>query len=126
MKYAKYTATAAFQRDTELPHFKGSMLRGAMGHALKSTVCAVRVKVCEPCLLRSRCVYARIFEVKPNLNQPTNQVNLPHPYILDGSSMHRQHYGAGEPFQLSLILFGEMIELLPYFIYPFERIGGRS
>ena len=117
---------AVFQRDTELPPFKGSMLRGSMGHALKSTVCAVRVKICEPCLLRTNCVYARIFEVKPNLDQSTNQVNLPHPYVLDGSSINRQFYKAGEEFKFSLLLFGKMIEFLPYFIYTFELMGRKG
>ena len=102
------------------------MLRGSMGHALKSTVCAVRVKICEPCLLRTNCVYARIFEVKPNLDQPTNQVNLPHPYVLDGSSINRQFYKAGEEFKFSLLLFGKMIEFLPYFIYTFELMGKKG
>ncbi len=126
MDYASFTASAEFHRDTELPRFKGSMLHGAMGHALKSTVCAVRVKVCETCLLRPTCVYARVFEVKPNPDQATSQVNLPHPYVLDGSEMSKQFYETGERFRFTLLLFGGMIDLLPYFIYTFESMGCRG
>ena len=126
MDYAVYTVTAAFLRDTTLPRFKGSMLRGAMGHSLKSTVCAVRVKVCETCLLRSSCVYAQIFEVKPNPDKNSGQVNLPHPYVLDATEMNLLNYKSGESFRFSLILFGKMIELLPYFIYTFESMGEKG
>ena len=43
MRYSRYDVRGKFLKNTELPLFKGSMLRGAMGHSLKSTVCAVRV-----------------------------------------------------------------------------------
>ena len=61
MRWTRIEFHGSFPEGAVLPTFKGSMLRGALGFALKRTVCAVRVKVCEPCLLRPSCVYARIF-----------------------------------------------------------------
>jgi hypothetical protein len=46
-----------------LPPFKGSMLRGAFGHALRKAVCAMGpAQPCETCTLRGPYVYTRLFE----------------------------------------------------------------
>ena len=52
MRWARIEFHGSFPEGAALPTFKGSLLRGVLGHALKRTVCTVRVKVCEPCLLR--------------------------------------------------------------------------
>ncbi len=122
MKYAKFEIRNRFHQNTTLPRFKGSMLRGAMGHALKATICAVRVKVCEPCILRPTCLYARIFEVKPDCQKQTKQVNFPHPYVLECLE-EQTFFQKDEPFDFSLILFGDMTQYLPYFVYAFEQMG---
>ena len=98
MRWTRIEFHGSFPDGAVLPVFKGSMLRGALGFALKRTVCAVRVKVCEPCLLRPSCVYARIFEAKPDPEQRAGQVNLPHPYILDPSPIDREQYDKGDAF----------------------------
>lgn len=126
MRWTRIEFHGSFPEGAMLPTFKGSMLRGALGFALKRTVCAVRVKVCEPCLLRPSCVYARIFEAKPDPEQRAGQVNLPHPYVLDSSPMDRETYVKGDAFHFELLLFGSLIELLPYFIYAVEEMGRRG
>jgi len=126
MRWTRIEFHGSFPDGAVLPVFKGSMLRGALGFALKRTVCAVRVKVCEPCLLRPSCVYARIFEAKPDPEQRAGQVNLPHPYVLDSSSMDRETYVIGAAFKFELLLFGSLIDLLPYFIYAVEEMGRRG
>ena len=122
MKYAKFEIRNRFHQDTVLPRFKGSMLRGAMGHALKATICAVRVKICEPCILRPTCLYARIFEVKPDYEKQTKQVNFPHPYVLQCLE-EQTFFKKDDSFDFSLILFGDMTQYLPYFVYAFEQVG---
>lgn len=126
MRWARIEFHGSFPEGATLPTFKGSLLRGVLGHALKRTVCAVRVKVCEPCLLRPTCVYARIFEPKPDPEQRAGQVNRPHPYVLDSSPMSREGYAAREAFHFELLLFGSLIDLLPYFIYAVEEMGRRG
>ena len=126
MRWARFEFHGSFPEGAVLPTFKGSMLRGALGFALKRTVCAVRVKVCEPCLLRPTCVYPRIFEAKPDPEQRAGQVNLPHPYVLDPSPMDREDYALGDSFHFELLLFGPMIDLLPYFIYAVEEMDQRG
>ena len=54
------------------------MLRGALGFALKRTVCTVRVKVCEPCLLRLLRAVAAKTPVAPDLTADRGLVTLQH------------------------------------------------
>lgn len=123
MNYGQFDFHAVFDHETRLPEFKGSMIRGALGHALKQTVCAVRKKECAQCLLRSNCIYARVFEVKTNPDSNSRHVHLPHPYVLNFKDDQQQHFDAGGSFQITLLLFGTMIEAFPYFVYAFERMG---
>ena len=123
LNYSKFDVYSRFHQSAQLPKFKGSMLRGAMGHALKSTVCAVRVKVCDTCILKRNCLYAKIFEVKPDLEKKTGQVNFPHPYVLESQDNEKIDFSPNQEFVFSIILFGEMIDYLPYFVYAFERMG---
>ncbi|MGK5091127.1 CRISPR system precrRNA processing endoribonuclease RAMP protein Cas6 [Deltaproteobacteria bacterium TL4] len=125
MEYAHFDIHCEFPQPTRLPRFKGSMIRGAMGHALKETVCAVREKICDRCLLRQTCLYARVFEVKPVNGPPIGVVNLPHPYVLDFEGDHatKTEFAEGEAFQFRLLLFGSLIDMLPYFVYTFDKMG---
>jgi hypothetical protein len=51
------------QKEAHLPRFKGSLLRGAFGHALRRMVCVMGPgELCENCMLRSQCIFARLFE----------------------------------------------------------------
>jgi len=50
-----------------LPAYPGSAWRGALGHALKKTVCVTSLDSCPPCLLYRSCPYPYIFETPPPL-----------------------------------------------------------
>ena len=62
-------------QDCNLPEWKGSLLRGAFGHALRKTVCTMKRGLhCEDCMLNSQCAYTHLFETF---------VSKPPPRILD-------------------------------------------
>jgi len=63
MLTGEYRFHCHFTSPAFLPEFKGSMLRGGFGRALKSVACALRQKKCENCLLAPTCVYALIFHL---------------------------------------------------------------
>jgi len=110
-----------------LAKYPGSAWRGALGHALKRTVCIVRNTACAECMLKSSCAYAYIFETPP----PADSIKMrkynasPHPFVLqfDSSSTDPDYY-------VRLILFGHGQRHLPYLVYAFQRAGldgiGRS
>jgi hypothetical protein len=110
------------------PEFKGNVFRGAMGNALRKLTCALRGGECGQCLVRDRCVYARIFE-SHNTNGESILKNIekaPHPFIIYIPDHQRFEYQAGEPFVFHLTLVGNAIEFLSYFILAFEYIGANG
>ena len=58
---------ATFQSSESPRHagFPGSAWRGALGHALKRTVCVTRQPRCADCLLYHSCVYSYFFDTPP-------------------------------------------------------------
>ena len=65
MLFGDYAFRCRFESQAGLPAYKGSMLRGVFGIALKRVVCALRRLECADCLLRSGCLYPAVFD--PNL-----------------------------------------------------------
>jgi len=97
-----------------LPAFKGSMLRGAFGHALRRQVCAAGPRQsCASCPLLSRCDYPRLFE--PRIPQPAPPLlrgleTAPRPYLFTAWSPETE-LAAGSPLRFELILLGQAVEL---------------
>jgi hypothetical protein len=122
MIHARYTFSCRFDKTASLPAFKGSLIRGMLGSSLRQTACALRRNNCDSCLLISRCVYAKAFEtITPKYHQ--TKKTPPHPYVLQPPLSEQREYQEGEGFEVSLLLFGEMTDYLPYFVYAFERMG---
>jgi hypothetical protein len=112
--------------DCTLPLFKGSMLRGAFGHALKKTVCVMGSgQPCNSCLLRPQCAYTRIFETFTEEEPPRPLKGLktsPRPFVIDDFEPQRT-FRKGDSFKLDLTLFGRACEMYPYVIFAFLRAG---
>lgn len=110
------------QDSTILPPYKGSTFRGAFGTSLKRIVCAVRERECSTCLLSTRCLYARVFE-PPSRIIGSHTAPPPSPYLIEPDLSPRTRYSRGESFWFTLLLFGEYVHSLPYFIYAVETMG---
>ncbi|MBW8874824.1 MAG: CRISPR system precrRNA processing endoribonuclease RAMP protein Cas6 [Acidobacteria bacterium] len=109
-----------------LPPFKGSMLRGAFGHALRRTVCTMGPQQpCESCRLRQACVYTRIFETFVEGTPPPLLGGLqtaPRPYVFEPAGEERQ-YAPGDPLEFDLLLFGQAVDLQAYAQLAVERMA---
>lgn len=123
MKIGKFDFECIWENDAYIPPFPGSMLRGALGHALKKTVCTIRMQLCTECLLCNQCLYAKIFENKKETSRSINLSSIPHPYVIEWLPKISRPYRKEERFIFSLILFGEYIQQLPYFVYAVNRMG---
>ena len=125
MLYGKYHFTCRLETDAILPGYKGSTFRGVFGHALKRVVCALKRVECEACVLKNRCVYARVFETPIAVAMPeAARISAPpHPFVIEPPLTDLRHYRAGDPIECGLILFGEPNNSLPYFVYAFEQMG---
>ncbi|VEN73375.1 conserved hypothetical protein [Candidatus Desulfarcum epimagneticum] len=125
MLYGKYDFHCEFGTEAVLPRYKGSTFRGVFGLALKRVVCALKRQDCKDCILKKRCVYARIFEsVDPVLLPDGRVIHSPlRPFVIEPPPTETRRFPPGAHFDFSLLLFGETNHNLPYFIYAFDRMG---
>ncbi|MBI5558669.1 MAG: hypothetical protein HY885_13635 [Deltaproteobacteria bacterium] len=127
MLVGKYFFHCRFTSPASLPAFKGSMLRGAFGHALKKVVCALRRKTCADCLLSATCVYSLIFEphaIRPDKDSDNPKTTFPpHPYVLQPPADNGRAYAMDDAFSFGLTLFGKNNDFLPHIVYAVEQMG---
>lgn len=125
LRYNLYRIRIRAKEEIHLPAYKGSTFRGAFGVAFKRVVCALRKADCKDCLLNSRCVYAYIFESRPegNLHVFGRVATIPRPYVIEPPLDEVRSYQTGEPIEFNLLLIGRAIEYLPYFVYAFDELG---
>lgn len=116
------------QQEAYLPAYKGSLLRGAFGHALRRTVCVMGPQQpCPTCMLRKQCAYPRIFEtiIEPEEKVPRFLRGLPtgpQPYVFEPFDEQRL-YRVGDPLQFDFILLGQAIELHPFAIFAVSQMA---
>lgn len=120
----------------------GSAWRGALGHALRKTVCVTREKECEQCMLYESCVYPYLFETHPPKDSKLMRCyrTVPHPFILQlpfsdhstsDDSVHPQQgesdLSGKSPGQkrvvVGLVLIGKAQQQLPYLIHALQKAG---
>jgi hypothetical protein len=92
-------------RAEKVPYFVGSQIRGALGYALKETVCVNPSFRCDGCFARENCLYHDWFEAG----------SIYHPYCLD--------FELGKPYyDVGICLFGDATEKLPYVVSALHRM----
>jgi hypothetical protein len=108
---------------------KGSVLRGALGYALKDSVCfQADRRACTPCTLGNLCPYGYLYETRPPEDDIAagTQQDVPHPFVLQPPLSRRTLYQPGQPLRFDLVLVGRGIRYLPYFLEAFRRLGRRG
>ncbi|MCF6158477.1 MAG: CRISPR system precrRNA processing endoribonuclease RAMP protein Cas6 [wastewater metagenome] len=123
--YKRFTFIMEAEEEIHLPSYKGSTFRGAFGVQFKKVACTLKKTDCRDCLLKQRCAYAYIFEShSPDEANILGRVNsIPHPFVIEPPEEEKQRYLTGQTFSLGLVLIGDAIQYLPYFIYTFDLLG---
>lgn len=121
-----FSMTLVADTPVALPRYAGSALRGAFGHAFLSVCCSMRENGCASCLLRETCAYARLFEPSPPADSErlSRNQDIPAPFVIeppDGGT-----YRSGDRIEFGLVLIGQAIPYLPYFIVAFRECGERG
>lgn len=115
------------QRDCTLPSWKGSLLRGAFGHALRKVACAMPPQqACRSCLLLKQCVYTRLFEPFIDGEPPQFLRGLdtaPRGYIFDAAAETQESYKTGDVLTFDMVILGNITSLYPYAIYAVQRMA---
>ncbi len=126
LPYLRLRFELSARQSAFLPSYKGSLLRGAFGHALRRTVCVMGPQQpCESCMLRRQCVYPRLFETFIEGDAPRFLRGLdtaPRPYVFEPFDT-TQNFQPGNPLQFDLILLGQAIELHPYAIFAVSQMA---
>ncbi len=126
LDYLKLRFHLIAQVDCTLPSWKGSLIRGAFGHALRRTVCTMKHgQECKECMLRSQCAYTRLFETfvtKPPPPFLKGLPDAPRPFIFEPMDDNKS-YNAGDILWFDLILIGDIVQYLPYVVFAIYQMG---
>lgn len=113
------------RKPIELPSYKGSTLRGALGMALKHSCCAARRRPCDSCLLRFSCLYVYLFET-PLLGESPQDLryrNAPHPFVLQMRMDGPVRLETGALWSFDMTVIGRAIQWTPYLVMAAQRMG---
>jgi hypothetical protein len=126
LPYLRLRFTLRALERSRLPLFKGSLLRGAFGHALRRTVCSMGPsQPCPDCLLRRTCVHTRLFETLIEGEPPPFLRGLPtspRPYVFEPGT-EAVDFAPGDPLPFDLLLFGQAADLQAYALLAVERMA---
>lgn len=125
-KFAKFQiGLTAGEKGLNLPEYKGFSIRGGFGNAFRRLVCDDISKKCIDCFAKEECPYSYIFETSPPEDALLMKkfTSVPRPYIIEPPMDKKTYYASGEKLCFNLILIGNVIKFLPYFIFAFDRLG---
>jgi hypothetical protein len=124
--YLRLRCTLRALEHAHLPAYKGSLLRGAFGHALRRIACAFGPEQpCATCRLRRACVYTRLFETFVEGEPPPFLRGLPtspRPYIFEPQGEDRD-LAPGDHLAFDLILIGQAAAHHAHALLAVERIA---
>jgi hypothetical protein len=109
----------------DLPAYKGSTLRGALGVSLKRLCCAARRRSCESCSLRFSCLYVYLFETPLSAEgqDAERYRNAPHPFVLQVKRDAPLRLGPGDEWSFQMTVVGRAIEWLPFVAAALRKMG---
>lgn len=104
---------------------KGNSLRGGFGTAFRRLVCVDRNWDCAPCSLRYDCPYTKVFNpfIPPDAQQFTGNRNIPRPFVFKPPLSTQTRYTDDDTVVFDLVVVGQAIDYLPYFIVAFRELG---
>lgn len=115
-------------RDPLSHGFQGSVWRGALGYALKRTICIYQDPFkhsCEKCALLAHCPYPPIFEPVTK-GRARGKHNAPRPFVLEPPVHARRTVKAGKEISLGMVLMGPALDNFPAISRAAAILGERG
>ncbi len=127
-EYIKINFTLLFKEETHLPPYKGSAIRGGLGHVLRKLVCTSDNRDCINCNKKFSCQFAYIFmtPVPKDAEVRNNSLKASPPFVIEPPMTDQNLFKPMDTFEFSITLFGKGINYLPYFIYSIEELGNQG
>jgi hypothetical protein len=123
IKIYRFRLTLRPRSEVVVPRQKGSMLRGALGWSLKRVACVNSDANCGACPVTKRCPYFVCFETRSLYEG--NQRDVSHPFVVNCLDQ-RSFLKKGDCLDFDLMLFGDFVQVLNYFLYAFMQAGERQ
>ncbi|MBD3182523.1 CRISPR system precrRNA processing endoribonuclease RAMP protein Cas6 [Candidatus Poribacteria bacterium] len=125
LKMSLLRFTYAVEENILMPVYKGSVLRGGLGAALRKVSCVLKNAECDTCMLKANCAYSKIFEtpIPEDSKYLKNQEFAPHPFVLEPPLEEKTRYIPGDEIVFQLLLIGYSVDFVPYFILAFELLA---
>jgi hypothetical protein len=129
LNFAIFEFVLVPEKTIVFPAFKVNVFRGALGKTLRHLTCAFKDKECNDCLIRDKCIYSRIFESIHSEDESILKKieKAPHPFVIYVPEKYQLEYPSEDSknskIHFFLVLVGEAIEYISYFILAFEEIG---
>jgi len=107
---------------------KGNMLRGGFGHAFRKLCCIPQCKDAKFCPLAATCPYKAVFESSPPTGSERLSKNqdIPRPFVFRAPETRQTSFRKGEPFEFGLVLIGQAVDYLPYFVLSFRELASEG
>ena len=118
--------TFRMREATQLPPYKGALLRGGFGYAFQRTSCA---SDCwghsERCTASLLCPYRAVFEPPhpEGVGHLHDLRDLPRPFVIEPPLDQKRNYHVDDELEFGFILIGQGIDYLPYFLYSFAQFA---
>jgi hypothetical protein len=125
LRLAQYRFVLEMTEALELPPFWGSTLRGGFGHSFKRIACRQPGEDCRLCAEYDRCAYGYVFETRPPADSEVLRHHdaVPRPFVFKIPADRPLTYNTGDALEFGLLLVGQGISYLPYFVLAFKTLG---
>lgn len=124
IRYTKLSFILRIKNKCKMPYFKNSALRGGMGRMLMEFSC-LGDGSCDSCEHSKNCMVDKVMysklKYKPDFIANETSVG----YILECFDK-KVDYEKGELLKFNLILFGDTINYINYFVYAFDVLGTKG
>lgn len=113
----RYRARFEADQPVRMSEFPGSAWRGALGHAMKRTVCMTRLPRCRECALYHSCAFPYFYDTPPPpaATKMRRYETAPHPFVL------RPGEDGETEYVLDFTLIGQANRQLALFIHALTR-----
>lgn len=123
---ARYRISLAPRALLALPAYKGAVVRGGLGIALKQGTCRrPGGRLCSRCEEPDTCAYAFLFEGRTPRNTEVLKAShdIPLPYVIEPPLDTRRELQPGELLSFHLVLVGSAIRYFPFLLAAFQILG---
>ncbi len=125
LRIARYQFVLQAVEPIRLPPHKGSSLRGGFGQAFKRIACRKPGGCSQACEQPEQCAYGYVFETSPPPDSEVLRTHkaVPRPFVFEVLPDEKTEYQPGEELTFGLVLIGQGIDHLPFFVLAFNALS---